>query len=76
VLYVPDYVANAGGVINISEEPSGYDRERALRHVAGIYETTLRVLERASSTGTTPAQAADGLAEERLAAARRSSQPS
>jgi glutamate dehydrogenase/leucine dehydrogenase len=76
VLYVPDYVANAGGVINISEEPSGYDRDRALHHVAGIYETTLRVLERASSTGTTPAQAADGLAEERLAAARRSSQPS
>jgi valine dehydrogenase (NAD+) len=71
VLYVPDYVANAGGVINISEEPGGYDADRALVHVAEIGDTTRRVLARAAAEGTNPAEAADRTAEERIAAARR-----
>jgi glutamate dehydrogenase/leucine dehydrogenase len=70
VLYVPDYVANAGGVINISEEPAGYDVDRAMRHVAQIEQTVTRVVERAGSAGITTAAAADRLAEERLAAGR------
>lgn len=73
VLYAPDYVVNAGGVINIAEErhPSGapYDRERALERVAGIASTLRRVLDRADTDGTTPAEAADRLAEDRLSAA-------
>lgn len=71
VLYVPDFVANAGGVINISEEPAGYDHDRAMRHVAQIEQTVTRVLTRADDDGITTAAAADRLAEERLAAARR-----
>ena len=72
VLYAPDFVVNAGGVINIAEErhPSGapYDRERAKVAVAGIAGTLRRVLERAGRDGCTPGEAADRLAEERIAA--------
>lgn len=75
VLYVPDYVANAGGVINISEEPAGYDADRARAHVAEIGMTTRRILDRAVAEGTTPAAAADRTAEERIESARRA-QPS
>src|SRR5690606_430576 len=42
IVYVPDFVANAGGVINISEEVGGYDRDRAFAHVAGIEQTVAR----------------------------------
>ena len=68
VLYAPDYVANAGGVINIADElgPSGYDRERAYARVATIHNTVRRVFERATTDGITPARAADRLAEDRL----------
>lgn len=75
VLYAPDYVVNAGGVINIAEERrrSGatYDRDRAWAQVAEISTTLQRVLARADADGTTPAEAADRLVEERLAAANR-----
>jgi leucine dehydrogenase len=70
VLYVPDYIANAGGVINIAEESGGYDRERAFAHVAQIGDTTRRVFDRADADGLTTAAAADRIAEERIAAAR------
>lgn len=70
VLYAPDYVVNAGGVINIAEErhPSGapYDRSRAWRRVAGIAETLRDVFDRADAEGITPAEAADRSAEERI----------
>lgn len=72
VLYVPDFVANAGGVINIAEEAAhrGYDRDRAFARVAGIEDTVERVLSRAAADGVTPEAAAHRLVEERLAAAR------
>lgn len=70
VLYAPDYVANAGGVINIAAElgPDGYDRGRAWAAVATIQTTMHRVFERAAADGITTARAADRLAEERLGA--------
>ncbi len=68
VLYVPDYVANAGGVINIAEEPAGYDQARAWDRVAGIHDTVLAVLDLAARQGITPGRAADRHAEERIAA--------
>ncbi len=70
VLYAPDYVVNAGGVINIAQEtaPGGYDRQRAFDRVAGIADTLRRVLAAADERGLTPAQAADALAEDRLRA--------
>jgi len=70
VLYVPDYVANAGGVINLSEEVGGYDRERSMLHVEEIFDTTTRLLMAADELGITTAAAADQLAEERIASAR------
>lgn len=68
VLYAPDYVVNAGGVINIADElgPDGYDRERAWRQVATIHDTVARVFAVADDEGITPAEAADRLAERRL----------
>ena len=70
VLYVPDYVANAGGIINIAEEVHGYDARRAAERVAAIRTTTAEVLELAEASGTTPAEAADRLAERRIATGR------
>ena len=71
VIYAPDFVANAGGVMNIAEEPHGYDRARAYDRIRTIHDTLLRVFERADGDGTTTAAAADRLAEERIASVSR-----
>ena len=72
VLYAPDFVANAGGVINIADETGegGYSQERALRRVEGIEATLDRVFALASEHGLTPSAAANRLAEDRIASAR------
>jgi glutamate dehydrogenase/leucine dehydrogenase len=67
VLFVPDFVASAGGIINIAEEFVGYDRTRALERAAGIEQTTARVLRTARERGVTPQRAAEGLARDRIA---------
>lgn len=69
VLYAPDYVVNAGGVINIAEERGGYDHTRAQQRIARIYDTVLQVLELADTRDLTTADAADRFAEQRLEAA-------
>jgi leucine dehydrogenase len=71
VVYAPDYVANAGGIINIAEElgPGGYDHDRAYAALARIAGTIGTVLATAEAEGITTAVAADRLAERRLAAA-------
>lgn len=68
ILYAPDFVVNAGGVINISEElqPGGYSQARALSRVDGIYERTAMVLKRATEKGILPVTAAEQLAAERI----------
>jgi leucine dehydrogenase len=71
IAYAPDFVANAGGVMNIAEEPHGYDRDRAYGRIQGIHDTVLAVFARADADGTTTALAADRLAEERIAAVSR-----
>ncbi|MBM9467956.1 Glu/Leu/Phe/Val dehydrogenase [Nakamurella leprariae] len=71
VLYAPDYCVNAGGVIQIADEVHGFDFERAKVRATGIFDTTLRVLETAASTGLTTAATADRLAEERMAGVSR-----
>lgn len=72
ILYVPDYVANAGGVCyGGSIEVLGLPVAGALARVEAIYDTTLAVLERARADGVPPFVAADRLAEERIAGARR-----
>jgi glutamate dehydrogenase/leucine dehydrogenase len=72
VLYAPDYVVNAGGVINIAQERGGYDRARAEERIRGIHDTVLRVLDLAGEEGIPTAVAADRLAERRIDAARMS----
>ncbi len=68
VLYVPDYLANAGGVIDIAEEAGGYDPHRARRRVETIYDRTLDVLRTADAEGLDPVAAAEAIADRRLAA--------
>jgi leucine dehydrogenase len=65
-LYAPDYVANAGGVLNGCTELLGWTAEHGLRKVDEIYDTTLRVFESAQAQGLTTNKAADRLAEDRL----------
>ena len=67
ILYAPDYVINAGGVINIAHERKGYDKRKAVAQVAEIKKTLHEIFERASRDGITTAEAADRLAEERIA---------
>ena len=68
ILYAPDYVVNAGGVINIAEElaPGGYRPDRALAAVRRIFDTTTALLARAAADGVSTAEAADRLAEQRV----------
>ncbi len=71
ILYAPDYVINAGGVIIISHEGPGFDRKRAMDHVAGIYDTLIEVFTRAEKENAPTSEIADAMARERIAAARR-----
>jgi leucine dehydrogenase len=66
ILYAPDYVANAGGVLNGCIELLGWEAEHALRKVDGIYDTMLSIFESAHAQGITTNEAADRLAEDRL----------
>lgn len=69
VAYVPDYLANAGGVIDF--DPEGVDDSPAavLRSVERIRDITGAVLAKAAATGETPLQVADGIVRDRLRAA-------
>jgi valine dehydrogenase (NAD+) len=72
VLYTPDYVANAGGLVQVADEAlyfaeGGFRFERAKAKAAKIYETTLTIFRTADAEGVPPAVAADRLAERRMA---------
>ncbi|MGQ0625506.1 MAG: Glu/Leu/Phe/Val dehydrogenase dimerization domain-containing protein [Sporichthyaceae bacterium] len=77
VLYAPDYLVNAGGVIQVADEYAGQDGgfsfERAKARASGIYATTAQVLRIARDEGISPALAADRLAEARILAIPRRS---
>ncbi len=68
ILWTPDYVANAGGIINISVElePEGYDPGRARDRVHANRDTVRTLLDLAGRDGVTPLAAAQSLAESRL----------
>ena len=68
ILYAPDYVANAGGVINVYSELAGWTRERSLRKADEIYDTLLDVYDLAREQGIPTFVAADRMAERRLKA--------
>ena len=72
ILYTPDYVANAGGLIQVADEAlslasGGFRFERAKAKAAKIYDTTLQVFRDADAEGVPPAVAADRLAVRRMA---------
>ncbi|NJP46586.1 Leu/Phe/Val dehydrogenase [Actinacidiphila epipremni] len=67
ILYAPDYVVNAGGVIQVADELHGFDFDRAKAKATRIFDTTLAIFERAAADGVPPAVAADRLAEHRMA---------
>jgi leucine dehydrogenase len=69
ILYGPDFIANAGGLINVYREIRGYDEETALELAGGIEATMGAVLARAREHIVTPLDAARALAAERLGAA-------
>ncbi|QIJ63492.1 Glu/Leu/Phe/Val dehydrogenase [Streptomyces sp. JB150] len=69
ILYAPDYVVNAGGVIQVADELHGFDFERCKTKAAKIYDTTLAIFARAKTDGIPPAAAADRIAEQRMAEA-------
>ena len=77
ILYAPDYVINAGGLINIAAElqPGGYDRGRALAQVEAIGTTLAEVFERAAHDRRPTHEVADRIARERIAAGRRPARP-
>jgi leucine dehydrogenase len=66
VLYAPDYVINAGGLINVSVELEGYNRERAMRRAGQIYDRLLEVFAIAKEEGIPTSEAADRMAEKRI----------
>ena len=68
VLYAPDFVVNAGGVINIAAEHGGYSIDRAAEMVDGIYDNLTAVFEAAERNSVNPHRAAASVAEDRIAA--------
>ena len=67
IVYAPDYVINSGGVINVADELYGYNHDRAMKRVAGIYDKIERIFEISKRDGIPTYVAADRLAEERIA---------
>jgi len=69
ILYAPDFVVNAGGIINLAEEFVGYDRQRAAKRTAQIADTVRRVFDLARTERVPPGRAAEQLARRRIAEA-------
>ncbi|KAA0560995.1 MULTISPECIES: branched-chain amino acid dehydrogenase [Bacillaceae] len=72
IVYAPDYVINAGGVINVADELYGYNSERAMKKVEQVYNNVERVIEIAKRDNVPTYVAADRMAEERIEKMRRS----
>lgn len=68
ILYAPDFVANAGGILNIAEEFAGYSRERALASTVRIGDRMAAVFAESHRTGVAPGRAAEQLARIRIEA--------
>jgi leucine dehydrogenase len=68
ILWAPDFVCNAGGIINICVElePEGYDPGRADTRVRAVGDTLRTIFDGAAASGTTPLEAALELGRERL----------
>ena len=71
ILYCPDYVINAGGLINVYNEMIGYEEERAFKQLNNIYDSLLEIFNIAKQQNITNFEAAQKLAEERIKKARK-----
>lgn len=61
ILYIPDYIANAGGVLNCGAElnPEGYNKEKVIELVDKIYDTTLKIIDISKKENITTYNAAE-----------------
>lgn len=66
ILYAPDFVINAGGLMNVEDELRGYDRERAMKSVEGIHRQLQNIFAVAQQKGISTARAAEDYAQERI----------
>jgi leucine dehydrogenase len=66
ILYAPDYVINAGGLMNVANELEGYRQDRALKHADGIYDILMDVIKISNDQKIPTYQASNKIAEERL----------
>ena len=68
ILYAPDYVINAGGLINVADELEGYNERRATKRVTRIYDSVKKIIAIAKRDDVPTHAAADTMALERIAA--------
>ena len=66
ILYAPDYVINAGGIIDVYHERIGFDRAALVKHVEGIHDNLMEIFERARKEERPTGEVADAIAEERF----------
>ena len=66
IVYAPDFLINAGGIINVYAELEGYDKKEIIRKTENIYNTTLEILKMAESSGITTHNAALKIAQQRI----------
>jgi leucine dehydrogenase len=66
ILYAPDYLVNAGGIINCYWEIVGYNRQASLAQAELIYDTTLRIYSASKEKGIPTYLAANQMAEQRI----------
>ena len=66
IVYAPDFLINAGGLIHVYTELESYSKREAIRKTENIYNTTLEILERAKANNTATNVAAETLANERI----------
>ncbi|WCK55940.1 Glu/Leu/Phe/Val dehydrogenase [Aneurinibacillus sp. Ricciae_BoGa-3] len=72
IVYAPDYIINAGGLINVADELQGYNRERAMKKVETIYDNIQKVLKISKRDNIPAYRAADRMCEERIERVRKS----
>ncbi len=66
ILYAPDYVINAGGIIDVYYERTGFDRAAVMAHIEGIHDNLMTVFARARREERPTGEVADAIAEERF----------
>tara|TARA_Y100001954_G_scaffold160228_1_gene170071 strand:+ start:859 stop:1950 length:1092 start_codon:yes stop_codon:yes gene_type:complete len=71
ILYAPDFLVNAGGVINCYTELEGYNKEKALKNTEKIYDATLEIFSKSNTEGISTLKAAMEIAENRIASNRK-----